>query len=617
MVKRREQNPLYTHYDEICEIFQAHDVSFSLGDGLRPGCTHDASDAAQFAELTTLGELTVKAWRHDVQVMIEGPGHIPLDQVPAQIQKQIEVCHGAPFYTLGPLVTDIAPGYDHITSAIGAAVVGQFGAALLCYVTPREHLGLPDDDDVKQGVIAYKIAAHAADVARRRPGARKRDDELSKARFAFDWNRQFELSLDPDGARRLHDETLPAEYFKTAEFCSMCGPRFCSMKVSTHIETWNRRPRSRRRTGFHAYRRVPPGPAEPGRPARPRRSAGPRRGASGSWRSTTGREEILRNFLKAARRAPDPEDDPGVQAAPGEVLLAARKRRPEDRGRPLRRNPKTRVHALSILAEAAWHAGQFAEATDFCDEGEKALADPASVATAASRGRFRMVRGLAGRKRFESATHVFHYPPDSPIAATPASFARRLDVAFDRVRTDLDVVFPGKLEAFFFNDQAQADAIVERTLATGLPAQRTYYSRADAPPGFANAQDVSFYVANRRERRPPKLAGFCEGFYAAHAEDPRWDRRRDDIPKKLAKNDSLPELNLLLDRPASDADAFALSGSFVRWLIRARGRENFRRFWAEYNDLAGVGSPEPKKPWIEVYGVPLEDLEAGWRSSIR
>ncbi|HZN62561.1 MAG TPA: phosphomethylpyrimidine synthase ThiC [Planctomycetota bacterium] len=238
MVKRREQNPLYTHYDEICEIFQAHDVSFSLGDGLRPGCTHDASDAAQFAELTTLGELTVKAWRHDVQVMIEGPGHIPLDQVPAQIQKQIEACHGAPFYTLGPLVTDIAPGYDHITSAIGAAVVGQFGAALLCYVTPREHLGLPDDNDVKQGVIAYKIAAHAADVARRRPGARRRDDELSKARFAFDWNRQFELSLDPDGARRLHDETLPAEYFKTAEFCSMCGPRFCSMKVSTHIDTW-------------------------------------------------------------------------------------------------------------------------------------------------------------------------------------------------------------------------------------------------------------------------------------------------------------------------------------------------------------------------------------------
>jgi len=238
MVKRREQNPLYAHYDEICEIFKAHDVSFSLGDGLRPGCTADASDAAQFAELGTLGELTLRAWRHDVQVMVEGPGHVPLDQVPAQILKQIEVCHGAPFYTLGPLVTDVAPGYDHITSAIGAAVVGQFGSAMLCYVTPKEHLGLPTDEDVKQGVIAYKIAAHAADIARRRPGARRRDDELSRARFAFDWNRQFELSLDPETARKMHDETLPAEHFKTAEFCSMCGPRFCSMKVSTHIETW-------------------------------------------------------------------------------------------------------------------------------------------------------------------------------------------------------------------------------------------------------------------------------------------------------------------------------------------------------------------------------------------
>ena len=330
-------------------------------------------------------------------------------------------------------------------------------------------------------------------------------------------------------------------------------------------------------------------------------------------------EEILRNFLKASPSEPQIQKmTPEFRAALCEVLLAARKY--DDlkiEADPLRRNPKTRVHALSILAEAAWHAGQLAEATDFCDEGEKALADPASVATAASRGRLRMVRGLAGWKRFESATHVVHYPPDSPIAANPASFARRLDVAFERVRTDLDVVFPGKLEAFFFNDQAQADAIVERTLATGLPAQRTYYSRVDAPPGFAIAQVVSFYVANRRERRPPKLAGFCEGFYAAHAEDPRWDRRRDDIPKKLAKNESLPDLNLLLDRPASDAESFALSGSFVRWLIRARGRENFRRFWAEYNDLAGVGSPEPKKPWIEVYGVPLEDLEAGWRSSIR
>ncbi len=238
MVKHREQNPLYTHFDEICEIFKQYDVSFSLGDSLRPGCQHDASDRAQLGELKVLGDLTMKAWRHDVQVMIEGPGHIPLDQVPYQIFKEIELCHGAPFYTLGPLVTDIAPGYDHITSAIGAAVIGQFGSSMLCYVTPKEHLGLPNDDDVKQGVIAYKIAAHAADIARHRPGARKRDDELSKARFAFDWKRQFELSLDPETARRMHDETLPNEYFKTAEFCSMCGPKFCSMKVSTHIETW-------------------------------------------------------------------------------------------------------------------------------------------------------------------------------------------------------------------------------------------------------------------------------------------------------------------------------------------------------------------------------------------
>ena len=239
MVKRREQNPLFTHFDEICEIFEQHDVSFSLGDSLRPGCLHDASDGAQLGELKVLGDLTLKAWRHDVQVMVEGPGHIPLDQVPFQVLKEIELCHGAPFYTLGPLVTDIAPGYDHITSAIGAAVIGQFGSAMLCYVTPKEHLGLPNDEDVKQGVIAYKIAAHAADIARHRPGARKRDDELSKARFAFDWKRQFELSLDPETARKMHDETLPNEYFKTAEFCSMCGPKFCSMKISTHVETWD------------------------------------------------------------------------------------------------------------------------------------------------------------------------------------------------------------------------------------------------------------------------------------------------------------------------------------------------------------------------------------------
>jgi phosphomethylpyrimidine synthase len=236
MVRHRKQNPLYTHYDEICEILKQYDVSFSLGDSLRPGCQHDASDDAQFSELKTLGDLTLRAWRHDVQVMVEGPGHIPLDQVPFQAIKEQQECHGAPFYTLGPLVTDIAPGYDHITSAIGAAVIGQFGSSMLCYVTPKEHLGLPKEEDVKQGVIAYKIAAHAADIARHRVGARKRDDELSKARFAFDWNKQFALSLDPETARKFHDEDLPADYFKSAEFCSMCGPKFCSMKVSTRID---------------------------------------------------------------------------------------------------------------------------------------------------------------------------------------------------------------------------------------------------------------------------------------------------------------------------------------------------------------------------------------------
>jgi phosphomethylpyrimidine synthase len=244
MVRHREQNPLYTHFDEICEIFEQHDVSFSLGDSLRPGCQHDASDAAQFGELKTLGDLTLRAWRHDVQVMIEGPGHVPLDQVPFQAIKEMQDCHGAPFYTLGPLVTDIAPGYDHITSAIGAAVIGQFGASMLCYVTPKEHLGLPKEDDVKQGVIAYKIAAHAADVARHRKGARDRDDELSRARFTFDWNKQFALALDPETARKYHDEDLPAEYFKSAEFCSMCGPKFCSMKISTRIDSWDVAPKA-------------------------------------------------------------------------------------------------------------------------------------------------------------------------------------------------------------------------------------------------------------------------------------------------------------------------------------------------------------------------------------
>ena len=234
MVHHKTQNPLYTHYDEILEIARKYDVTLSLGDGLRPGCLADASDAAQFAELKTLGELTRKAWEKDVQVMVEGPGHIPFDQIVMNVMKQIEECSEAPFYVLGPLVTDVAPGYDHITSAIGATMAGPAGAAMLCYVTPKEHLGLPNAEDVKQGVIAYKIAAHASDVARHRKGARDWDDALSKARFAFDWNEQFRLAMDPDTARKYHDESLPAEGYKTAAFCSMCGPKFCSMNVSAH-----------------------------------------------------------------------------------------------------------------------------------------------------------------------------------------------------------------------------------------------------------------------------------------------------------------------------------------------------------------------------------------------
>ena len=235
MVKNHRQNFLYERFEDICKILRKYDVSFSLGDGLRPGSIADASDEAQFAELKTLGELTKIAWDYDVQTMIEGPGHIPLDQIQLQVEKEMEMCHEAPFYTLGPLVTDIAPGYDHITSAIGAAMIGWHGASMLCYVTPKEHLGLPNRDDVKQGIIAYKIAAHAADIARKRPGARDRDDELSRARYNFDWNRQFELSLDPEGARAMHDETLPEEGFKEAHFCSMCGPKFCSMNIHSKV----------------------------------------------------------------------------------------------------------------------------------------------------------------------------------------------------------------------------------------------------------------------------------------------------------------------------------------------------------------------------------------------
>jgi phosphomethylpyrimidine synthase len=232
------ENFLYTNFEEICEIMQAYDVSFSLGDGLRPGSIYDANDAAQFGELETLGELTEIAWRHDVQTMIEGPGHVPMHMIKENMDKQLEVCHEAPFYTLGPLTTDIAPGYDHITSGIGAAMIGWFGTAMLCYVTPKEHLGLPDKDDVKEGIITYKIAAHAADLAKGHPGAQIRDNALSKARFEFRWEDQFNLGLDPDRAREFHDATLPKDSAKVAHFCSMCGPHFCSMKITQEVRDY-------------------------------------------------------------------------------------------------------------------------------------------------------------------------------------------------------------------------------------------------------------------------------------------------------------------------------------------------------------------------------------------
>ncbi|MBB3047334.1 phosphomethylpyrimidine synthase [Litorivivens lipolytica] len=233
-----KENFLYTHFEDICEIMKAYDVSFSLGDGLRPGSIADANDEAQFGELETLGELTEIAWKHDVQVMIEGPGHVPMHMIEANMKKQLEHCKEAPFYTLGPLTTDIAPGYDHITSGIGAAQIGWYGCAMLCYVTPKEHLGLPDKDDVKEGIITYKIAAHAADLAKGHPGAQLRDDALSKARFEFRWEDQFNLGLDPDTARAYHDETLPKESAKVAHFCSMCGPKFCSMKITQEVRDY-------------------------------------------------------------------------------------------------------------------------------------------------------------------------------------------------------------------------------------------------------------------------------------------------------------------------------------------------------------------------------------------
>jgi len=245
-----QENFLYTRFAEICEIMKAYDVSFSLGDGLRPGSIADANDEAQFAELKTLGDLTEIAWKHDVQVMIEGPGHVPMHKVKENVELQLEHCHEAPFYTLGPLATDIAPGYDHITSAIGAAMIGWFGTAMLCYVTPKEHLGLPDRDDVKVGVVTYKIAAHAADLAKGHPGARDRDDALSRARFEFRWRDQFNLSLDPETAEKFHDQTLPAEGAKLAHFCSMCGPKFCSMKISQEVREYAQKGMDERSEAF-------------------------------------------------------------------------------------------------------------------------------------------------------------------------------------------------------------------------------------------------------------------------------------------------------------------------------------------------------------------------------
>ena len=255
------ENFLYTHFEEICEIMKAYDVAFSLGDGLRPGCLADANDRAQFAELETLGELTKIAWEHEVQVMIEGPGHVPLQMVKENVDKELEECFEAPFYTLGPLVTDIAPAYDHITSAIGAANIGWYGTAMLCYVTPKEHLGLPDKQDVRDGILAYKIAAHAADLAKGHPGAQLRDNALSKARFEFRWEDQFNLSLDPEKARQFHDQTLPREGHKLAHFCSMCGPRFCSMRITQEVRDYARKGMEEKaaefsNTGMKLYREI-------------------------------------------------------------------------------------------------------------------------------------------------------------------------------------------------------------------------------------------------------------------------------------------------------------------------------------------------------------------------
>jgi hypothetical protein len=330
-------------------------------------------------------------------------------------------------------------------------------------------------------------------------------------------------------------------------------------------------------------------------------------------------EEVLRGFLN--KSAGDPQAQkivPEFRAALCEVLLAARKYDElKTEGEVLRRHPKSKFLAITLLAAGAWHSGKVAEAKDLCDEADKAAAEPAAVASTDSLRRLRMIRGLLGWKRFETPTHIVHYPPDSPIDVNLKGFGYKVDAAFERVKADLGVEFPGKIEAFIFNDQAQADAIVERTLGLGHPASRSYFTRADAPPGFAIAQVLSFFVANRRERRPPKLPGLCEGFYAAHAADARWDRRREELPRQLAKDDAIPPLSEILGLPGRDAASFALSGAFVRWLIKTRGRELFRRLWAEFNELAGTEGPESRLPWAEVYGDSPEVLEAAWRSSIK
>ena len=331
-------------------------------------------------------------------------------------------------------------------------------------------------------------------------------------------------------------------------------------------------------------------------------------------------EEILRSFLRTAPADPQTQRRiPDFRAALCEVLLGGRKYDElKNEAQALRLNPRWRVDACALLAAGAWHAGQVEEAQAACDDGDKAAAEAGSAASAEGRRRLRMYRALLGWRRFESETHIVHHPPDSPIAEDPLSFGRRLDLTFGRIRDEVGATIDGKIEAFYFNDQAQADAIVERALAAASPSLRIYYARADGPPGFGMAQVVSFFVANRRERRPPRLPGLREGFASVHADDARWERRRAEIPPRLAKEGKLPELSRLLARPADDSSDFALGGSFVRWLIRTRGRELFRRLWADYNDLAGPeASPDLRKPWVEIYGTPLEELEAGWRSSIK